>query len=86
MSMGEAVGNTVLDAKGVGLYCGDYSHCDFTRNTVAGTTSADDGRRSTRGYGIQSHSWAKATLEGNRLDGNARPTGTFVHARLVDAD
>ena len=86
MSMGEAVGNTVLDAKGVGLFCGDYSHCDFTRNTVSGTTSAGDGRRSTTGFGIQSHYWAKATLDGNRLDGNAQPTGTFLHARLVHTD
>ena len=84
--MGEAVGNTVLDAKGVGLFCGDYSHCDFTRNTVSGTSAADEGRRSAAGYGIQSHFWAKATLDGNRLDGNARPTGTFLHARLVHAD
>jgi parallel beta helix pectate lyase-like protein len=86
MSMGEAVENTVLDAKGVGLFCGDYSHCDFTRNTVSGTTSARDGRRSTTGYGIQSHYWAKATLDGNRLEGNAQPTGTFLHARLVHSD
>jgi len=55
-------------------------------NTVSGTTSARDGRRSTTGYGIQSHYWAEATLDGNRLDGNAQPTGTFLHARLVHAD
>jgi Right handed beta helix region len=86
MSMGEAVDNTVLDAKGVGLFCGDYSHCDFTRNTVSGTTAADEGRRSAAGYGIQSHFWAKATLDGNRLQGNAHRTGSFLHARLVQSD
>lgn len=86
MSMGEAVDNTVLDAQGVGLFCGDYSHCDFTRNTVSGTTPAGGGRRSAAGYGIQSHFWAKATLEGNRLQGNARGTGSFLHARLVQSD
>lgn len=86
MSMGEAVGNTVLDAQGVGMFCGDYSHCEFARNTVSGTASANDGRRTTTGFGIQSHYWANATLEGNRLDGNAQPTGTFLHARLVHAD
>lgn len=53
---------------------------------TAHATSANDGRRTTTGFGIQSHYWAKATLEGNRLDGNAQPTGTFLHARLVHAD
>ena len=39
------------------------------------------GAARTTGFGIQSHYWAKATL-----DGNAQPTGTFLHARLVHAD
>jgi hypothetical protein len=53
--------------------------------TVSGTTAAEEGRRSA-GYGIQSHYWAKATLDGNRLQGNARGTGSFLHARLVQSD
>ena len=44
------------------------------------------GAARTTGFGIQSHYWAKATLEANRLGGNAQPTGTFLHARLVHAD
>jgi nitrous oxidase accessory protein NosD len=85
MSMGEAVANTVLDARGVGLFCGDYSHCEFERNTVSGTAPADGGRKSAAGYAIQSHYWAKATLEGNRLEGNRHDTGAFLNARVVQA-
>ena len=83
MSMGEAVGNTVVDARGVGIYCGDYSHCDIRRNTVTGTTAGDDGSRASAGYAIQSHFWAKATLEDNRLDANARGSAALLHGRLV---
>ena len=83
MSMGEARGNTVLGATGVGIFCGDYSHCEIMRNTVSGTTAVANGVRSAAGYGIQAHYWAKATLDDNRLAGNARPTGSFLNARLV---
>jgi hypothetical protein len=38
------------------------------------------------GASAQSHYWAKATLDGNRLQGNARGTGSFLHARLVQSD
>ena len=86
MSMGDATGNTVLGTSGVGIFCGDYSHCEIRRNTVAGTAPVPDGTRSQAGYGIQAHYWAKATLEDNRLAGNARRTGTFLHARLAPSD
>src|SRR5438445_12754954 len=46
MSMGMASHNTVRDALGVGLYCGDRSMCMFDHNTVVGT-------RSDAGLGIR---------------------------------
>ena len=85
MSMGDATGNTVVGAAGVGIFCGDYSHCELKRNTVLGTRAVDDGVRSNAGYGIQAHYWAKATLDENRLVGNARPTGSFLNARLLSS-
>jgi hypothetical protein len=86
MSMGEAVDNTVVDAEGVGIFCGDYSHCEFTRNTVSGVAPAPGGSNSTAGYGIQSHFWAKATLSDNRVAGTRRATGSFLNARLIQSD
>jgi Right handed beta helix region len=83
MSMGEAVGNTVVDATGVGIFCGDYSHCEIERNVVTGTAPNRDGGRSQAGYAIQAHFWAKATVGDNRLAGNARTVGAYLHARLA---
>ena len=37
MSMGEVAENTVLGARGVGVYCGDHSECEISRNVVTAT-------------------------------------------------
>jgi hypothetical protein len=83
MSMGRVDHNHVESARGVGIFCGDYSHCEFDRNTVVGTVPdphSDDGTRA--GYALQSHFWAVAELDDNRLAGNARNVGVFADARI----
>jgi prepilin signal peptidase PulO-like enzyme (type II secretory pathway) len=84
MSMGMVEGNFVRDATGVGIFCGDHSHCEIERNTVLGTRvdrkSADLSRR---GYAIQASYNAVATLEGNTLDANARRVASFSGATIA---
>jgi nitrous oxidase accessory protein NosD len=84
MSMGEIKDNDVLDAVGVGIYCGDYSECHVEDNTVVGTRpdrTSDDHTRT--GYAIQAHYGAVATLHGNRISRSADDHGAFAGARVV---
>jgi hypothetical protein len=76
MSMGEVSRNVVEDATGVGIYCGDYSHCEIVENSVTGTRRADIGDASHAGFGVVSHFHAWAELEENQID---RRAVTFVH-------
>jgi hypothetical protein len=83
MSMAEVEGNEVQDALGVGIFCGDYSMCRIEGNSVSGTVAdVESGDRTRMGFGILSHYGAQATLADNRLRGNARPTGSFLRARI----
>jgi Right handed beta helix region len=72
MSMGKVSRNVVEDALGVGIYCGDYSHCDISRNTIRDTrANLKSSDRYAHGHAILSHFYARATVDGNVLDGNA---------------
>ena len=83
MSMADVEGNEVEDALGVGIFCGDYSVCRIEENSVSGTVAdVESGDRTRMGFGILSHYGADATLADNRLRGNARPTGSFLRARI----
>jgi hypothetical protein len=81
MSMGSIEQNTVESAEGVGIFCGDYSMCEIERNTVSGTvpdTATDDAMRD--GYAIQSHFYARAEIDDNRLSDNVHDHGAFAGA------
>jgi hypothetical protein len=83
MSMGTVQKNLVEDGIGVGIFCGDYSHCHIKENTVSGTRpdpDSDDGGRA--GIGIYAYFGAIADLDDNKLVGNARPTDAFSEAVL----
>ena len=83
MSMGTIEGNDVRSARGVGIYCGDYSHCEIEDNVVTGTVpdvGSDDASR--RGYALQSHFHALATIAGNTLTDNAYDLGAFAGGRF----
>jgi Right handed beta helix region len=83
MSMGTVHSNRVENGIGVGIFCGDYSHCRIEENTVAGTRpdpDSDDGGRA--GIGIYAYFGAIADLDDNELVGNARPTDAFSEAVL----
>lgn len=83
MSMADVEDNEVDNALGVGIYCGDFSVCSIEDNTVVGTRpDLASGNRTRMGFAIVSHYGAEAELEGNRLEGNARPFASFLDATL----
>lgn len=68
MSMGTVEENHVEDTVGVGIFCGDYSHCEISDNSVSSThpdERSGDGHRA--GFGILSHYGATATVSGNTV-------------------
>ena len=81
MSMGKIDHNTVLDALGIGIFCGDYSHCAIEDNHVAGTRVDDASGNPTRaGFGIVSHFKAHAKVKRNKTrDGIA----AFIGGQLA---
>jgi parallel beta-helix repeat protein len=86
MSMGMIEGNIVRDANGVGIFCGDYSHCEIERNTVFGTRpDTASGDPSRLGYAIQANFYGHATVEANELSANARGVGTFTGGTVSGA-
>jgi Right handed beta helix region len=66
MSMGTIEDNDVDGALGVGIFCGDYSHCEIDDNDVSDVrpdrASGDKGRQ---GIAIHAHYGAEAELDGN---------------------
>jgi nitrous oxidase accessory protein NosD len=83
MSMGEVEDKEVDNALGVGIFCGDYSHCSIEGNTVVGTRpDLASGDRTRLGFGIVSHYGARAELDGNELEGNARRVAAFLRATV----
>jgi hypothetical protein len=83
MSMGEVARNSVSGATGVGVYCGDHSECDVSRNVVVGTRSDHSGNLALAGVGIESNFYAVATLDHNVLVGNPDPTAVFASGELA---
>ena len=81
MSMGSVERNVVQDAIGVGIFCGDYSRCEISENSVTGTRGDASGNPTRAGHGIVAHYWAIAELDENQLD---RGPATFIHAQLAD--
>ena len=81
MSMGGVERNTVRDAKGVGILCGDHSMCEIHRNDVAGTrpdTAAGDLTRG--GFGLVVQLGAEAELSRNNISDNPSALGVFFNS------
>lgn len=83
MSMGVVRGNSVADALGVGIFCGDFSICEIDRNAVVGTTAdASSGDKTRAGHPIVSHFGAKAMLGENELAENAAGVAAYIDATI----
>jgi hypothetical protein len=83
MSMGSVARNVVEDAVGVGIFCGDWSHCAIRENSVSGTRPDGSGNPTRAGHGIVSHYYAVAELDDNQLDHGA---AAFIHGRFDDLE
>jgi hypothetical protein len=83
MSMGSVDRNVVQDATGVGIFCGDWSHCSISENSVTGTRADTSGNPTRAGHGIVSHYYAVAELDDNQLD---RRPEAFIHGRFDDLE
>ena len=84
MSMGMASHNTVRDALGVGLYCGDRSMCMFDHNTVIGTRpDTASGLRNRRGFGVFADFQSEANLWRNSLAANPVAAAAITGATLA---
>jgi hypothetical protein len=80
MSMGAVGSNDVREARGVAIYCGDYSECDIEDNVVTGTRDAGPGLLA--GYGILVHYGAEAHVDDNRLVGSPGGMSAILDARI----
>jgi Periplasmic copper-binding protein (NosD) len=81
MSMGGVEHNTVRDANGVGIFCGDHSMCSIQRNDVAGTRSdTTNGDQTRAGFGIEVQFGAEAELGRNQLAHNPLRLGVFFNS------
>lgn len=83
MAMADATRNTVRDVRGTGLYCGDYSTCEFERNTVDGVRPNGSPSYTQRGIAIVSDYHAHAVLSGNRVAAVRRDVATFVDGTVA---
>jgi hypothetical protein len=76
--------NDVARARGVGIYCGDYSFCTIEGNSVSQVVpDPASGDRSRMGYGIVAHFGATADVADNRLERGTRPAAAFVKAHIT---
>jgi hypothetical protein len=85
MSEGLVEGNTVTGVTGVGLYCGDMSHCELRRNRVGDVRANDNGVRSQAGQAVIAWYHSTMRLSDNDLDVTApEPVETLQGSVIVD--
>jgi hypothetical protein len=83
MSMGVVEGNSVAEALGIGIFCGDYSVCDIDRNAIVGTRAdRASGDKTRLGHPIVSHFGATARLGRNELSQNAGGVAAFIDGKI----
>lgn len=81
MSMGGVERNTVREANGVGILCGDHSMCEIHRNDVAGTRiDRRTGDLTRAGFALVVQMGAEAELNRNELADNPSALGVFFYS------
>jgi hypothetical protein len=79
MSMGEVEHNSVANALGIGILCGDRSTCTIDQNHVTGTrVDTASGGATRAGVGIEVWFGAEAKLGKNELVGNRGGIASFL--------
>ncbi len=85
MSEGLVQGNRIDGVVGIGLYCGDMSHCEFDGNTVTRVSRDPNGVRSRAGFGAVAWYYSTMRLSDNRFDVAApEPAATFMGSITTD--
>ena len=85
MSEGLVEGNTVTGVIGVGLYCGDMSHCELRHNRVSDVTANVNGVRSQAGQAVVAWYHSTMRLADNHLEVAApEPVETLQGSVVVD--
>jgi nitrous oxidase accessory protein NosD len=83
MSMGSIEDNEVDGALGVGIFCGDYSHCEIDDNAVSDVRpDRASGDHTRQGVAIQAHFGAEAELDGNEVTGSPGGIAAYVDATI----
>jgi len=83
MSMGSIEDNEVDGALGVGIFCGDYSHCEIQDNAVSDIRPDHaSGDHTRQGVAIQAHFGAEAELDGNEVARSPGGIAAFVEATI----
>jgi nitrous oxidase accessory protein NosD len=83
MSMGSIEDNEVDGALGVGIFCGDYSHCEIDDNAVSDVRpDRASGDNTRQGVAIQAHFGAEAELDGNEIARSPGGIAAFVDATI----
>jgi hypothetical protein len=83
MSMGSIEDNEVAGGMGVGIFCGDYSHCEIEDNAVSDILPDHaSGDHTRQGVAIQAHFGAEAELERNDVARSPGGVAAFVDATI----
>jgi nitrous oxidase accessory protein NosD len=83
MSMGSIEDNEIDGALGVGIFCGDYSHCQIDDNAVTDVRpDRASGDSMRQGVAIQAHYGAEAELDGNDVARSPGGIAAFVDATI----
>ena len=83
MSMGEIEKNQVADVRGTGVYCGDRSLCDLTRNTIVAVHADRPGDALVGGIGVVSFFESEVVLDHNQVADSADDYAAFMNSRIT---
>jgi hypothetical protein len=85
--MGSIEDNDVDGALGVGIFCGDFSHCEIEDNAVSDVEpDHESGDRTRLGVAIQAHYGAEAELQGNEIVRSPGGVAAYVDATIDHGD
>ena len=82
MSSGSAHGNSIADAAGAGLYCGDMSRCEFVGNIVRNVVPSGTAK-SGAGWGLVVNYRSTASSNGDSLEGAAGGSLALPDSRIT---
>jgi hypothetical protein len=83
MSMGKIEDNEVDGALGIGIFCGDFSHCEIEDNAISDVRPDHaSGDYMRQGVAIQAHYGAEAEIGGNDVARSPGGIAAYVDATI----